>query len=644
VAASTDLLFPALGAADGTSGVAGRVEPPGTVASIQVDARGGWPVTQIAPAPDGPAAGGFRAVLPPGDYVLTVSAPQRPSQRLEVTVPVGGFAEVPAISLPETGRLRFAPAFADGGPGRVIAEGIGDTADPAFGAELLGFEVDGRPAASGTEVGELSFAGNASDPEEVEVAPGRYRLTATRGPEFGIASVEVEVPGPGAVVDVPPFVIPRVTELPGWLSADLHVHAEASDDSGMSNRARLTSYVAEHVDVMVTTDHDHLGRFEPAQDALGLRDAIRVVQGVEVTSAAPSRAAPWTLGHHNAWPVPYRETAHRRGAPPSQELTLADLYTLLRSDYGAQVVQMNHALPKDDEEKDGAFLTHLGTVGEPFDPALALTAEPNRALLEPGADGRTRGIDFDAIEVMNGAKFGQYRRLREAWYSLLRQGLRRTATGNSDTHGPDEVAGYPRNYVALDGPWSQEAFDAAIREGRLYATTGPLIRVFRANGGGMGDTVAAPGGKVEVEIQVAAAPWVPVDEVRLLVGGELAQVFRGLPSVAEDGTRLAGSVELTLQRDAFVTLEVGAPVDADPDRWIAERAGDYARIAPKFVSQAIANPIWIDVDGDGAVTPPGLPRTVAEDRLVGLSMAVLVLGIVWWVLRARAGLGPRRRG
>jgi hypothetical protein len=248
------------------------------------------------------------------------------------------------------------------------------------------------------------------------------------------------------------------------------------------------------------------------------------------------------------------------------------------------------------------------------------------------------------MEVMNGAKFAQYQRLREAWYSLLRQGVRRTATGNSDTHGPDEVAGYPRNYVALSGPWSQDAFDAAIREGRLYATTGPLIRVFRANGAGMGETVTAPGGKVEVEIQVAAAPWVPVDEVRLLVDGQPAQVFRGLPAVAADGTRLAARVDLTLPSDSFLTLEAGAPVDVDADRWIAERAGDYAEIAPKFVSQAIANPIWVDVDGDAAVTPPGLPRTVAEDRLMGVSLAVLVLGIVWFVLRARAGLAPRRRG
>ena len=73
-----------------------------------------------------------------------------------------------------------------------------------------------------------------------------------------------------------------------------------------------------------------------------LRDRIRVIQGVEVTSSAPSPAAPWSIGHHNAWPIPYEPLAHRRGAPPNQNMTVADLYASLRHTYGARVVQLNH--------------------------------------------------------------------------------------------------------------------------------------------------------------------------------------------------------------------------------------------------------------------------------------------------------------
>ena len=130
---------------------------------------------------------------------------------------------------------------------------------------------------------------------------------------------------------------------------------------------------------------------------------------------------------------------------------------------------------------------------------------------------------------MNGASFEQYRRVREAWYSLLKQGFRRTATGNSDSHGPDQKAAYPRNYVYVDREdFDPRAFDAAIREGRLFVTTGPMIAAFRANDARMGETAAAPDGRVRVQLAVAAAAWVPVDEVRLLVNGEVARTYRDL--------------------------------------------------------------------------------------------------------------------
>ena len=112
-------------------------------------------------------------------------------------------------------------------------------------------------------------------------------MVATRGPEFAVSETTVALSGPGASATLAPFSVERVVSLSDVVSADFHVHAEASDDSGMTNRARLAGYVAEHVDVMVTTDHDNLGWFEPALDALGVRESIAVVQGVEVTSSTP---------------------------------------------------------------------------------------------------------------------------------------------------------------------------------------------------------------------------------------------------------------------------------------------------------------------------------------------------------------------
>ena len=97
---------------------------------IEVRSRAGFPVTQIATDTQGPEAGRFHATLAPGDYTLVLRAAQRPDRRLEVTVAPGDVSEIPPQTLEPLGFLRFEPAFADGGPGRVIVVGVPPTPDP----------------------------------------------------------------------------------------------------------------------------------------------------------------------------------------------------------------------------------------------------------------------------------------------------------------------------------------------------------------------------------------------------------------------------------------------------------------------------------------------------------------------------------
>ena len=400
------------------------------------------------------------------------------------------------------------------------------------------------------------------------------------------------------------------------LSSDLHVHAQASDDSAHDQRGAAGGASSRRTSTSSSPrDHDHLGFFEPALDSLDVRNRIRVVQGVEITSSAPSSAAPWTIGHHNAWPISYDPLAHRQGAPPSQNMSVADLYAMLRGRYRAQVIQLNH--PRQAEPgvvAQGNFFTHLGTAGEGYDPTHPIDSPPNDLLLAASAGGGTRAVDFDVMEVMNGRSFRKYLQVRKDWYSLLRQGLRRTGSANSDSHGPDRPAGYPRNYVYLDldlPAWDAGRWNEAIRRGRSFGTNGPLIEAFSANGGRMGDLVAAPDGVVVVEIAVAAAPWVPVEEVRLLANGDVVRRYGAADLSSDAAVRFRGRVELPLGEDSFLTLEAGVPLDVDPAAWSAARGGVYsATIAPGFVPTAFANPIFVDVDGNGSFDAPGLPGPV----------------------------------
>src|SRR5262249_43922742 len=156
----------------------------------------------------------------------------------------------------------------------------------------------------------IVFVGNDGDPREVAIAPGRYELVATRGLDWEAASQRVDLPGAGARADVAPFALRPLEPLAGFVTADLHVHGEASDDSQPTNEDRLRRFTAEGVRVLVASDHDHIANYAPALARLCLADRVRVVQGVEVTGSAPSSAALWTIGHHNAWPIAYQPAAH----------------------------------------------------------------------------------------------------------------------------------------------------------------------------------------------------------------------------------------------------------------------------------------------------------------------------------------------
>ena len=140
-----------------------------------------------------------------------------------------------------------------------------------------------------------------------------------------------------------------------------------------------------------------------------------------------------------------------------------------------------------------------------FDPALPLGSPPNDALLRTSALGTgTRNVDFDAIEIYNGLNQGQNEAARNAWFNLLDQGIHAIATANSDSHdvsarGPGLAPGLPRTYVASAGGvagFDATAFDASLKAGKAFGTSGPLLAVDASFGGtsaGPGDTISVSG-------------------------------------------------------------------------------------------------------------------------------------------------------
>jgi hypothetical protein len=574
VAAVTDQLWP-----EGPF-LRGQTEP---AARVHVDTAGGIPITQTRPDADGHFA--LRTPAP-GGYTLRVLAPAGRSLQRMIEVGDQGL-ELGKLELPAAGRV----ALPRGRPMRLVFIPAEGSPPPHFGDDLLGFRIGDEEHRGHNQSRDVVLGGIAPDPTEVSLRPGRYRILATRGPEFTLTEAWLDVPASGVV----PLVIDspvRVHEHPGWVTADMHVHSEWSDDSTFPITSQLAAFAAEGADLIVSSEHDRVVDYGPRLQQLGLAARIRSLVGVEVTSSAHSEASPETAGHANVFPHPYDPLAFRGGAVRGEGRRLRAIVSDVHDLPGDALVQLNHPRSNNGQKADLYYFTHLGVAGEAFEPTRPLSAWPNRLLLEPDPKTGVRDIDFDVIELLNGKSMAQYRQVRSDWISLLLQGSFRAAVANSDSHSRQELIAYPRTYVRIAGEFQSQKFVSALRAGQAYGSTGPLLDVALLDPSGLrtdlGGLHVGPTGTLALTVR--AAPWVPVSRLQVWWNGEAIHT----------GDIAAGTpVELPLrfEQDGFVTLEVSG-----------EATGDYAQVARGFVPFAFTNPFFVDADGDGLFTAPGLPE------------------------------------
>ncbi|MEZ4280350.1 MAG: CehA/McbA family metallohydrolase [Myxococcota bacterium] len=581
VASVTDRLFA------GGATVRGRIDDP--EARIHFARVGGDPVSEVAPDADGR----YALRLPPGRYRAEArgAADRLAVTELEVPVAAAGTdpIEVPELALGAPGWIALPDDFV----GRVVFLRTDGSGPARFGDTRLGFRSGEQPIASGLEAEFVNVAGDGA-PRRIPIPPGAYRAIATRGPEFAAHEGTIEVhPGKTAKLAFAP--LPRVAPTPGWLAADLHVHSGRSFDSNLPEARQIEAFAASGAEVLVSTEHDRI--FDPRETiaAAGLAGEIVGVTGSEMTSAWAGGESPFTAGHLNVFPLEREANAWGRGAIPLEGRRLRDVFAELRARPRPPFVQMNHPRPHPNGDDVDAYFNHLAVAGEALDPARPLGEWPNSVLIERSPEHGLRDLDVDAIELMNAEDMLRFRRTRADWLSFLLQGERIVGTANSDSHRLGEIVGLPRTYVRVDDDrvrsFDSQAFVEALRAGRAYGSTGPLLNA-RLGLAEIGEIHA--GSKGVLEITVDAAEWVPIAEWRAYVDGELihrAPIARGE----------SAALPLAFERDAFVTVEVEGPAE-----------GLYRDVLPGFVPFAFSNPIFVDVDGNGRYDAPGLPEILPK--------------------------------
>ena len=599
--------------------------------------------------------GNFGGTLPAGPYELLVHMEGRPDgERVPITVAEGETVQLVLVAhrsgqvdvtvVDEMGRLL---------PSKVTIlpeTGTATPLTPSYGDKY----VTGNAA-------EVVFLSNGEG--SLTLPPGNYRAVASRGTEYEIGESDVFTVRADGIAKLNLQIVHSV-DTSGWISADLHVHAANSFDSGVSLEQRVITMAAEGVDFFSSNDHDFLTDFAPIVEDLGLEPWVKTAVGLETTTLE--------LGHFLAFPLGHDTLAEQGGAFDWTGMAPNDILGTLESigvEAGYEPVRFV-AHPRD------GILGYFDQYG--FDQFTGTVQTPTLAFANPLlANPEYMTLDFEALELLNGKRFEIIRTPTQPeldsyaadgtltsyemvertsqeqidlnqdtyrlgyghegqvddWFTLLNTGARMTALGNSDTHSKFSIeAGCPRNYVMVDhddiGSLDEQAVADAVKAGRVVASYGPFIRFSADVDYVLGDTVPVSDGVVSLHIEVEAPTWMLVDRVELYQNGELIHEWEGLDP---DVVKFAQDLDVAVERDSwFVVIAMGdgdmAPVmtavEIPPVQLqdvVVEALGSVPGVG-SFVSPAVpiprdgnvlpfalTNPIYVDVDGDGEITPPGIP-------------------------------------
>ncbi len=474
---------------------------------------------------------------------------------------------------------------------------------------------------------------------ELELPGGHdYRVVVSRGMEWSTwPAANGQAAGLAFTLDVGETEtfnaeIMKVVETPNSISSDFHIHTIASSDSTVEHEERVLNFMAEGVDVIVTTDHDIITDFGPSILALNAENEIASMIGEEVTTS--------DLGHFNVFPVEKDDTKTRRGGAvdwggaEGPALDPADLFEAMNAFPGEQVVQVNHA-------------ANLGLVNGTTADVLRKTSLGNRAKKRlpekedgPGGDTGLWTDGFTAMELMNGNSQEGFWVLAHWWFTMIGRGFVPTGTAVSDTHKKySDLGGVPRTYVFIDGMNDAKSFDEAsfvngVNGGSAIGTNGPFFTVVATNSAGAkvgpGSIIEALGNDINVEVNIQVPEWIDVDTVDYYFNPDPAEVIVEAGKTNDTPITPTGTINVNFAASDIMDLQgstathklksktVNFTINSAVDGYLVVIVKGTEQMFPVLLATpfAFSNPIIIDGDGNGYDNPPlaALANTPVQPR------------------------------
>ena len=509
--------------------------------------------------------------------VLCVAACHSDSQNVSASSGPTPTTSAPVVAATGSGGGSSAPLPHLAPHGGLSFEIVDDTTNQRIPGKLTLIPVNGtKPLQFSKDIGveaENSLAAynrvfSLSGVGVLAVPLGTYDITVSRGIEWTIKTERMTITPVGAELHAR---LEHVIDTPHWLSGDFHVHAASSPDSHVPMRDRVYEFVADGVDMIVSTDHNVVANYAPVIADLHAEKLLASATGDEITTA--------NWGHFGAFPLPHELEAEGHGAIPVKGKKPIDLFADVRKRAPDAIIDVHHP-----RLQKGIGYFYLGKFDDKKDEATR----------------KGFSYDFDAIEILNGyqdTNRSSIDRVLQDWFSLLDRGHLVTGTGNSDTHHLHyNLGGYPRNYVRLDNddPGTATGGDVAkaLKAHHAFFTTGPFVE-FTVGKTDIGDLAPAPGGKATATIVVRAAPWVSVSRVIVYVAGREATRWDVPPSQATE--RFRKNYDLQVSNDTYMVVRVEGDASLAP---VVGGGADH-NVTPF----ALTNPIFLDANTNGKYDP-----------------------------------------
>ena len=164
----------------------------------------------------------------------------------------------------------------------------------------------------------------------------------------------------------------------------------------------------------------------------------------------------------------------------------------------------------------------------------------------------------------------------EHWYQLLNCGFQCPISAGTDAflNVPYHlIPGAGRLYARVDSPLTYDGWLKAYREGRSFATNGPLLK-FRVNGKEAGEEIHWKTGSLPLEIEAEAVSHVPMTRMDLIINGRVAA-----SQEAEEGGKL---IRLTREVEISDSSWVAVRVHGAAHKLIPNDVALYAHSSPVY--------------------------------------------------------------